>query len=44
MVGKFANLAGQWQYRKDRSAGRLTRSIEYKDHDHKLSVASSQNV
>jgi len=30
MIGKWANVAGQHQYRRDRSAGRNTRLIEYK--------------
>jgi hypothetical protein len=30
MIGKWANVAGQYQYRRDRSAGRNTRLIEYK--------------
>ena len=30
MLGKWANLAGELQYRRDRSAGRITRQIEYK--------------
>jgi len=30
LIGKWANLAGQWQYRRDRAAGRLARAIEYK--------------
>lgn len=30
LIGKWANLIGQWKYRRDRAAGRLTRAIEYK--------------
>lgn len=30
LIGKWANLVGQWHYRRDRAAGRLTRAIEYK--------------
>ena len=30
MMGKWANLLGELQYRRDRSAGRITRQIEYK--------------
>jgi glycosyltransferase involved in cell wall biosynthesis len=30
MVGKWANVLGQYQYHRDRSAGRNTRLIEYK--------------
>ena len=30
MVGKFANVAGQHRYRRDRATGRNTRMIEYK--------------
>lgn len=30
LIGKWANLVGQWKYRRDRAAGRLTRAIEYK--------------
>ena len=30
MIGKWANVTGQRQYRRDRSAGRNTRLIDYK--------------
>lgn len=30
MLGKWANVCGQWRYRRDRAAGRNTRLIEYK--------------
>jgi hypothetical protein len=30
MIGKWANVAGQRRYRRDRAAGRNTRLIEYK--------------
>ena len=30
MIGKWANLLGQWRYLRDRAAGRNTRLIEYK--------------
>jgi hypothetical protein len=30
MIGKWANVTGQYEYRRDRSAGRNTRLIEYK--------------
>ena len=30
MIGKWANVIGQRQYRRDRAAGRNTRLIEYK--------------
>ena len=30
MIGKWANVLGQWRYRRDRAAGRNTRLIEYK--------------
>ena len=30
LIGKWANLVGQWKYRRDRVNGRLTRAIEYK--------------
>jgi len=30
MIGKWANVVGQFRYRRDRSAGRNTRLIEYK--------------
>ena len=30
MIGKWANVLGQYRYRRDRAAGRNTRLIEYK--------------
>ncbi len=42
MVGKFAALVGQAQYRNDRSAGKLARAIEYKEVGQKRPVVTSQ--
>jgi glycosyltransferase involved in cell wall biosynthesis len=34
MIGKWANMAGQRQYTRDRAAGKLARTIDYKGNSH----------